>query len=357
MKAYPFLQPRFLAALEESGSTTAATGWQPCHQTVSDGDTRAFMPLYVKDHSYGEYVFDWAWADAYHRHGLAYYPKLVTAIPFTPATGPRVRFSGAGRRDAQVATLVDNTLELARREGASSWHLLFPDDDHLQLFERPDLLHRKGVQYHWHNRGYRSFDDFLATLNSRKRKMIRRERREVAGQRLTIERRTGDAIDTELWQAFALFYQRTYLKRSGSTGYLTPGFFTDFGPALADQCLMVAAWDSGRIIAAALYFFDDHTLFGRYWGCAREFDFLHFELCYYQGIEFAIEAGIHRFDAGAQGEHKIIRGFEPVVTHSLHWLAEPAFADAVARFLREESLHVDHHLERARELLPYRNPE
>ncbi|MCK9503382.1 MAG: GNAT family N-acetyltransferase [Porticoccaceae bacterium] len=355
MSSYPFLRPEFFAALEDSGSAVAATGWQPCHQTlVENGAPQAFMPLYVKQHSYGEYVFDWAWADAYQRNGLNYYPKLLTAIPFTPATGSRVRFGSGAKREALAAELIERTLDFAAETQASGWHLLFPDAEHLALFSDPRLMHRKGVQYHWFNRNYHSFDDFLGHFNSRKRKMVAKERRQVAEQQLVIERFTGAEITADLWRLFALFYQRTYLKRSGSRGYLTPEFFALVGATMPEHCLLITARQGDQVVAAAFYLFDDDTLFGRYWGCLKEFDFLHFELCYYQGIEFAIARKLKKFDAGAQGEHKILRGFEPVVTHSLHWLAEPAFAAAVARFLREEDRQIEHHVQQAATLLPYK---
>ncbi len=355
MRDYPFLRPEFLDALEASDSAVASTGWEPHHLTVGgEGTGTAFMPLYLKGHSMGEYVFDFGWADAYRRNGLAYYPKLLTAIPFTPASGPRVRFSSDADRTSLVGQLTDRVVELARENHLSSWHLLFPDEDQLALFRDQRLLHRRGVQYHWFNRGYDSFDDFLGALTSRKRKSLRKERRQVAEQALTTERLTGADLTQELLEEFWLFYQRTYLKRSGSTGYLTGAFFSLIGETLADQTLMTVARHEGRIVAAALYFFDDETLFGRYWGCLEEYDVLHFELCYYQGIEFAIERGLKKFDAGAQGEHKVIRGFEPVVTHSLHWIAEPAFEEAIARFLEQESRYIDQHVEQAREALPYK---
>ncbi len=356
MTDYPFLDPRFFAALERSGSTAASTGWAPCHQTIAGnrGDI-AFMPLYAKSHSMGEYVFDWSWADAYRRSGLPYYPKLLTAIPFTPASGPRVRLAvDAGDPAAICRQLVDNTLAHAKAINASSWHLLFPEDQQLAWFTDPRLLHRKGVQYHWFNREYPHFDDFLAQLNSRKRKMIRKERQQVAEQGFVVERLVGDQISPEHWRRFADFYQRTYLKRSGSTGYLTPSFFELLGELMGEQCLMVTASKGSDVVAAAFYLFDDRTLYGRYWGCQKEYDFLHFELCYYQGIEFAIGQGLTKFDAGAQGEHKIVRGFEPVITHSLHWIAQPEFRQAIARFLLQEEPYIQQHLEQAKAMLPFK---
>lgn len=354
MSDYPFLRPEFFSALEASGSAVASTGWEPCHQIVASSDEeQAFMPMYIKNHSYGEYVFDWFWADAYRRNGLPYYPKLLSAIPFTPASGPRVRLLPGINQQKIVATLIDSALNVAAETGASSWHLLFPDDEHLELFEDRRLMYRQGVQYHWFNRGYDSFDHFLAGFISRKRKMVRRERRQVAEQKFVIERLSGDQITRELWQLFAIFYQRTYLKRSGSRGYLTPDFFAHIGAAMGEQSLLVTARQGEQIVAAAFYLFDSKSLYGRYWGCIKEFDFLHFELCYYQGIEFAIERGLAKFDAGAQGEHKIVRGFEPVTTHSLHWVGEPAFATAIRRFLKEESVYIQSHVEQAMAMLPF----
>jgi uncharacterized protein len=356
MFRYPFLKPEFFAALEESGSTSSNTGWDPKHIVLErDGTEQAFLPLYEKSHSYGEYVFDWAWANAYHRNGIDYYPKLITAIPFTPATGPRVRFSGTADSQQLATRLIDEVIDLAGEVDASSWHLLFPDKNHLALFQDERLMLRSAVQYHWHNRDYDSFDQFLAEFNSRKRKMVKKERRGVSEQGFVIRRLTGEEITPEDWHIFALFYQRTYLKRSGSRGYLTPEFFSLLGKSMAEQCLMITAHQGDQPIAAAFYLFDDATLYGRYWGCLQEFDFLHFELCYYQGIEFAIERGLSRFDAGAQGEHKIVRGFEPVLTHSLHWIREPAYAAAIARFLKEEEPYIRQHMEQARAMLPFKS--
>jgi len=355
---YPFLRREFLDLLEDSGSVGPTSGWTPSHLAIVEGGAeQAFMPLYLKDHSWGEYVFDWAWADAWRRHGLPYYPKLLTAIPFTPATGPRIRFAPGADRPALSRRLVAKAIELARESGASGWHILFPDGDQLALLEAiddPRLLRRTGTQFHWFNRGYGDFDAFLAALASRKRKMIRRERRQVAEQGFAIEMLTGTDIGPDLWAFFHRVYHRTYLKRSGGAGYLSAEFFAGLGAAMGGQVAMAVARKGGRPVAAALYFRDDQTLYGRYWGCEGEYDFLHFELCYYRGIDFAIALGLEKFDAGAQGEHKILRGFTPVATHSLHWIAHPSFAEAVARFLREEEANVDRYREEAAELLPFK---
>jgi len=348
---YPFLSHEFLSALEETGCTTAATGWQPHHL---GGDGRPFMPLYVKTHSYGEYVFDWAWANAYHRNGLAYYPKLVTAIPFSPITGPRLR-PPAEQLDGKAAeALFAELRELAAATGTSGWHLLFPDAATRMLFRDLGLLERSGVQFHWFNRGYRDFDDFLAACNARKRKMVRRERRRIAEQGLRVEMREGAEIDARLWSFFFRLYQHTYLKRSGMEGYLSEAFFQRLGATLADRLAMAVAYVDSAPIAAALYLHDADNLYGRYWGCVREYESLHFELCYYQGIEFAIRRGLGRFDAGAQGEHKIPRGFEPVETWSLHWIRHPEFAIAIADFIARERAYNLEYLEEARTLLPFR---
>jgi uncharacterized protein len=348
---YPFLSPTFLEALEASGSASAATGWEARHLRLPAG---TFMPLYVKTHSYGEYVFDWAWAEAYHRNGLAYYPKLVSAIPFTPVTGPRLQgpqAPGCG------AALFERVRELAAATGASGWHLLFPDAGTRALFDGLGLLERSGVQFHWGNRGYRDFDDFLATFTARKRKMVRRERERVAAQGLRVEMVPGTALDAGLWDFFYRMYQSTYRKRSGTGGYLTRDFFVRIGAALREQIALAVAYDGSEPVAAALYLHDQERLYGRYWGSLRDYECLHFELCCYQGIEFAIRRGLRRFDAGAQGEHKIARGFEPVETWSLHWIRQPEFARAIADFLARERAHLQGYLAQARALLPYREPD
>ncbi len=352
---YPFLTSAFLEALEDSGSVGPGSGWLPCHLRLeSEGRLQATMPLYQKAHSWGEYVFDWSWAEAYGQHGLAYYPKLVTAIPFTPATGPRVQFSsGAGSR-VTCTELVDRVMDQAGEAGASSWHLLFPDSEQLALFDDPRLLHRHGSQFHWFNRNYGCFDDFLDTLSARKRKMIRRERRRVAAQGIATVMLQGQDISPDLWDFFYRLYQRTYLKRSGSGGYLTRSFFQLISRRLGDQVLMAVALTGKEPVACALFFRDDTRLYGRYWGCLQDLDCLHFELCYYRGIDYAIDSGLRCFDAGAQGEHKILRGFEPVLTHSLHWIAHPVFAEAIGDYLARERLQVRRYMEEARQLLPYR---
>jgi predicted N-acyltransferase len=365
--SYPFLRHEFLQALEDSGSACDTSGWYPVHlslqnsnqseehdpATSSDAKNAALMPLYVKTHSMGEYVFDHAWANAYHQNGLEYYPKLVTSVPFTPSTGPRVR-SAQPLNQEECTQLIDEVLAVAEETGSSSWHFLFPSTEHRRLFNDPRLLQRSGVQYHWHNRDYQHFDDFLASMNSRKRKMVRKERADVAAQGIRVSIELGADISPELWALFYQLYERTYAKRNGSRGYLTEQFFTQIARTMPDQIAMAVAWLDDQPIACALYFFDDETLYGRYWGSAGEFSYLHFELCYYTGIEFAISRGIKRYDAGAQGEHKIVRGFEPIETFSLHWIKHPGFRDAIACFLVEEKGGIAQHIEQATAMLPYK---
>ncbi len=345
---YPFTRHAFLLALEQSGCTTAATGWLPQHCIVRDDDERlqAVMPLYLKFHSYGEYVFDWSWADAWHQSGLAYYPKLLNAIPFTPATGPR----WASRERRFEAMLFSAVNDRMTRDQLSGFHSLFPADT---TDVTPHLQRRLGCQFHWFNRSFEHFEDFLETFNARKRKMIKRERRKVVDQKFTLETVSGDALTADDWQGFNRLYQRTYLKRSGHQGYLNAAFFQDLGEGMSQQVMMVKAYLAGEWIAAALYLFDADTLYGRYWGATEEFDGLHFECCYYRGIEYAIANRLQRFDSGAQGEHKIQRGFTPVITQSFHQLRDPRLADAVSGFLYEESKHIAQYCTHARTMLPF----
>ena len=352
---YPFLRHEFLAALESSGSTDADSGWQPCHLLLKrNRNPVAVLPLYLKSHSYGEYVFDWSWADAWRRHGLNYYPKLVTAIPFTPATGPRMGIAPGEDPHILIPVLVDAVQQFAGARQISSWHLLFPEPEMAERLGKAGLSTRLASQFHWFNRGYRSFDEFLAGFNSRKRKSLRRERRRVAEQGVELVRLEGPDITAEHWDCFYRFYQLTYAKRSGHGGYLSREFFHLIGRALPEHCLMILARQGGEAVAGALCFRDRDSLYGRYWGCEKELDCLHFEACYYQGIEYCIEKGLHCFDPGAQGEHKIQRGFEPTITRSCHWIANPDFAEAIEDFARRECSHIESYLEQAASYLPFR---
>lgn len=354
-QANPFLRYEFFQALEQSGCTITATGWQPCHLVFRvDGQIAGLAPAYLKTHSMGEYVFDWAWADAYQRHGLNYYPKLLIAIPFTPSQGPRLlldpllrnRFGDGGLRD-----LLDT---LITRLDAHSWHLLFPNAADQALLGHTDELHRIGCQFHWHNREYGNFEDFLWQLTSRKRKSIRRERRQVAEQGISFRRFHGRDIPDHVLTAFHVFYQATYLKR-GQRPYLNQSFFERVRTNLSEHLYLIIAVRDGEMIAGALFLRGEDTLYGRYWGCLDEYNHLHFETCYYQGIELAIELGLQRFDAGAQGEHKLVRGFEPVLTHSWHGVRHPGFREAIAAFVQDEAEQVEGYFQESLTLLPFRH--
>ncbi len=352
---YPFLRHEFLHGLETSGCTTAETGWQPCHLVLRQGDAiAALMPLYLKSHSYGEYVFDWSWSDAWRQRGLAYYPKLLTAIPFTPATGPRLCTASGADTALCTGAAIGAVEKLAGQQDVSSWHLLFPEEALSETLLDAGMHRRAATQFHWFNEDYDSFDDFLESFNSRKRKSLKKERRRVAEQGLALKTLVGDDIREEDWDRFHRFYQLTYAKRSGHGGYLTRDFFLDTAAGMGDQVVMVKASHDDATVAAALYFRSRDTLYGRYWGCEREFDFLHFEACYYQGIEYCIANKLQRFDPGAQGEHKIQRGFRPITTWSNHWIADPALSAAVGDFTRREEQHNRQYIASAAELLPFK---
>lgn len=354
---YPFLRHEFLLTLERSESVGAQSGWQPLHMLVERGggtpQLLACMPLYAKTNSMGEYVFDWAWADAYRRHGLDYYPKLLTAIPFTPCAGPRLCLAPGLELAELLPQLVAAVQALAGRMHASSWHLLFPEPPLRDALVAQGLMLRSGCQYQWFNRGYRDFEHFLDSFSSRKRKNLRKERAQVAAAGIGFEHVEGAQITAQQWQCFYRFYQSTYLVR-GRAPYLNEDFFVQLGQCLPGHLLLVLAHRDGQYIAGALFFKGGGTLYGRYWGCTEEFRFLHFETCYYQGIDYCINNGYARFDSGAQGEHKIQRGFQPVPTWSCHWIAHPDFAQAIGRFLEEEQTHVSEYAERAAEYLPFR---
>ncbi|MEP5765831.1 MAG: GNAT family N-acetyltransferase [Halieaceae bacterium] len=352
---YPFARHEFLLALEQSGSADAESGWQPCHATLyRENKLIALMPLYLKSHSYGEYVFDWSWADAWQRHGREYYPKLLTAIPFTPATGPRLCFAEGEDPVTCTRGLFAAVQQLTREQEISSWHVLFPSLEQAELLAQLGASTRLGSQFHWFNRDYTDFDDFLSDFNSRKRKSLKRERRLVSEQGISLQTLEGEAITRADWDRFYRFYQLTYAKRSGHGGYLNRAFFQELGENLSEHCVLVLAQQDGEAVAGSLCFRSGDTLYGRYWGCERELDCLHFEACYYQGIEYCIKHGLKRFDPGAQGEHKIQRGFTPIVTVSSHWIADEQFAHAIEDFTQRESQHIDAYIEQAADYLPFR---
>jgi predicted N-acyltransferase len=321
----------FLSALEDSGSVGPGTGWQPAPLVIEDGAGHLLgaLPAYVKSHSQGEYVFDHSWADAWHRAGGHYYPKLQIAAPFTPATGPRLLAD-----PAYAAPLLQAAELLCQRHGFSSAHATFVEPGQVPLFEAADWLARSDIQFHWLNRGYARFDDFLAALSSRKRKAIRKER-QAANEGVEIRALSGADIRPEHWDAFWLFYQDTGSRKWGHP-YLTRAAFDLFGERMRDEVLLLLAFADGMPIAGALNFVGAEAIYGRYWGCLVDKPFLHFELCYYRAIEAAIERGLARVEAGAQGGHKLARGYEPVQTRSMHYLADPGFRAAVADFLERE---------------------
>jgi uncharacterized protein len=350
----PFLSHAFLDALEASGSATARTGWLPQHLALEDegGGLIGVAPLYLKGHSYGEYVFDHGWADAYQRAGGEYYPKLQCAVPFTPVTGPRLLVrpdAGAAVADALISGMV----ELARRHKVSSLHVTFPTEGEWERFAAAGFLQRTGQQFHWENAGYAGFDDFLAALSSRKRKTIRKEREAALAGGIEIHTLTGGAIVKRHWDAFFRFYTSTSDRKWGSP-YLTREFFDLIGASMAESIVLVMAERNGRLIAGALNLRGGDTLYGRNWGCAGDFPFLHFEACYYRAIDFAIANRLKRVEAGAQGQHKIQRGYLPSPTYSAHWIRDPGFRRAVADFLARERRAVAHEMDALAELSPFR---
>ncbi|MEE2690004.1 MAG: GNAT family N-acetyltransferase [Pseudomonadota bacterium] len=346
----PFVAYDFLHALEASKSVGGESGWLPGHIALEQsGALTGVAPLYAKAHSQGEYVFDHHWADAYERAGGRYYPKFVAAVPFTPVPGPRLLAADSDNRAALAAAAV----EVARRTGASSVHANFLRVEDQDAFLLAGALPRTGVQYHWFNRGFGSFDDFLSTLASRKRKAIRRERREAVEAGLVIKRLQGDAIEERHWDAMWAFYQDTGSRKWGRP-YLTRSFFRLIGESMADRCLLIFAERNDAPVAGALNFIGGDALYGRYWGCTEDYPFLHFELCYHQAVEYAIAHGLSRVEAGAQGEHKIARGYEPVVTLSAHWIADPGFRTAIERYLESERAQTGTEIAALAAMTPFR---
>ena len=347
----PFVRHAFLEALEASGSVSERTGWQPLHLLVEDaGGLVAAIPLYLKGHSYGEYVFDHGWADAYRRAGGSYYPKLQAAVPFTPVPGPRLL---AASPEARVA-LIQGLQALVRQLDLSSLHVTFCTAAEAQELEAAGFLLRRGIQFHWENRGYASFEAWLDQLKSAKRKMVRKERAQVAAAGITVEAVHGDALEPRLLDEFFPFYLATVDKRWGNA-YLSRDFFRRLGRDLKRDVVLMVARHEGTMVGAALNLRDGDALYGRQWGCREEFRFLHFEACYYQAIEFAIRHGLQRVEAGAQGAHKLHRGYAPVWTWSAHLLPDPAFHTAVARFLASESRRQDTEFAELQTVLPYRD--
>ncbi|MDA7946267.1 MAG: GNAT family N-acetyltransferase [Hyphomicrobiaceae bacterium] len=351
----PFISHAFLAALEESRSASAETGWAPRHLVLDDGcgGMLACMPCYLKSHSQGEYVFDYGWADAFERAGGRYYPKLQAAVPFTPVTGRRLLVPDVAQAEERETYLLNAAATLLDRQGASSLHLTFLTQGEWERAGTLGLLRRTDQQFHWQNQGYGTFDDFLCALTSRKRKLIRRERRDACKDEIVIRHYTGSEITEAHWDAFFSFYLDTGSRKWGQP-YLNRAFFSLIGQTMADRILLIMCERNGQPIAGALNFIGDDTLYGRYWGCIEDHRFLHFEACYYQAIEFAIAHGLSCVEAGAQGPHKLARGYVPQTTYSAHLIADPSLRSAVARFLAQERRYVEMENEELTCHAPYR---
>ncbi len=353
----PFIRHEFLLALENHSCVGEKWGWHPRHLLVEkDGMLLGAMPLYLKDNSYGEFVFDWSWADAYQRAGLSYYPKVVSSSPYSPVTGPRLLVADGADR-AQVKRLLgEAALDYAKTEKLSSLHILFTDEEDTSVLESLQMMRRTGTQFHWFNRDYDNFDHYLSTFTASKRKKLKRERRRVIEQDIEIEVLDGHQATAEQWKTFTRFYLATFDKHWGYAT-LNEGFFRHLGKELPDNIVLVMAKHQGEYVAAALSLRSKDILYGRHWGCREEFHSLHFELCYYQGIDYCIAHGLSRFEPGAQGEHKVGRGFEPVPTWSAHWLANPQFADAVKNYLAHEHQAMQEYMDELKGHLPYKRDD
>ena len=359
--SHPFTRHAFLSALEDSGSATTETGWQPQHLIIKSptGDILGASPLYLKNHSYGEYVFDWGWADAFDRAGGNYYPKLQCSVPFTPVSGVRFLIpdtTGPEQTIALKQALGGAMVKLADRMDVSSIHVTFTSKEEWKLLTDVGFLQRIGQQFHWYNNDYKTFDDFLGELTSRKRKQIRKERRAVLDKNLTIKVLSGAEIEEHHWDAFYKFYLSTIDKKWGSS-YLTRSFFTLLGERMSGQVVLIVVEDAGHLVAGALNFKSDDTLYGRNWGCLANYKFLHFEACYYKAIDYAIEHGLKRVEAGAQGPHKIQRGYLPSYTYSAHWINHPGLKGAIEDFLTQERLGIEFEMRDFEQHSPFKNTE
>jgi predicted N-acyltransferase len=351
----PFTDHAFLYALEQSQCVNHNTGWQPHHLAIYDRDILvALAPGYIKSHSYGEYVFDWAWAEAYEQHNLDYYPKWLCGIPFSPIEGQRIAIKH-DHPQLVYQYLSEHLTKHCTEQGWSGWHVNFCQQEQAKQLQAHKTMLRTGVQFQWVNKNFTCFDSFLATFNARKRKLVKKERAKIAAQGITIEWLQHEQITPAIMQCFFEFYQRTYLKKSGNLGYLNLAFFMLLQALMADKLLIMFAKKEDRIIAATLSLKSEHTLYGRYWGANEEVDSLHFELCYYQGIEYCIKHKLRCFHSGAQGEHKIARGFEPVYTYSAHCIINTDFGHAINDFLQREQQHIEIYKQQCHGLLPFKN--
>ena len=354
---YPFLRHEFLLAAERSGAVSPDAGWHPRHLALFDdaNKLRAALPLYQKDHSWGEFVFDWAWARAYEQAGLEYYPKLVSAVPFTPA--PSRRLLTADPDDTEAASiLVNAAIKLAAETDCSSLHILFPKEQELPLLREAGMRIRKDCQFHWHNDNYKNFDEFLSTFSSAKRKKTRRDRRRVAEAGIQFVRLKGSELDVDVWSIVYRLISMTFMRR-GSLPYFSLEFFVEISRSLADNLLVVLAQRDDEPIAAAVFFESDDVLYGRYWGSDGHYDALHFETCYYQGIDYCIDTGKQLFEPGTQGEHKVSRGFVPESVWSAHWLKQPEFFSAIGNYLDEERQHVERYMQAVGSHSPYKTKD
>ena len=351
----PFVQHAFLNALEISGSVTPETGWLAQHVLVKDeeGNPTACAPLYLKNHSYGEYIFDWGWADAFQRAGGAYYPKLQAAIPFTPATGPRLLVK-KGASDEYFEILVSAMLKIAKQHGVSSLHFTFLTKEEWKRLGNLNFMQRTSSQFHWENKNYRDFDDFLDSLVSRKRKSIKKERRRVYEEGIELFCLTGDELSEEKWDIFYGYYTDT-IDRKWGRSYLTRDFFSILGETMSNLAMLVLAEHNNTPVAGALNFLGSETIFGRNWGCSQDFKFLHFEACYYQAIEYAINNKLKWVEAGAQGPHKIQRGYLPREVYSAHWIKDNSLSAAIEGFLERERKEVDHQISELMKYSPFRS--
>ena len=355
---YPFLKYEFLKLLELTGSTGISSGWVPMHLTLEHKNKLiAGMPLYLKNNSQGEFVFDHSWANAFYHHGIDYYPKLVSSIPYTPATGPRVIVSENYNKRDVLPIIIDGIKSISESNNISSWHILFPELNEIDHYQKNDLSIRKNAQFVWFNEDYKSFDDFLESFRARHRKNVKKERKKLSSQNLEVRHFTGADLDDELMNNFYNFYLSTNLKRSGHEGYLSKEFFLNAPQFIADNIVLMMANEktTKHVVGGSLFFKDKENLYGRYWGCNEEFDCLHFECCYYHGIDFCIENNIKRFDPGVQGEHKIKRGFEPTFTFSSHWIENYDFSLAIKDFLLREDKYIKDYHQDASTLLPFKD--
>ena len=354
----PFMRHEFLNGLETCGCVSSKKGWDASHIAIYDTPNKqtliAAMPCYIKHHSYGEYIFDWSWADAYHRHGQQYYPKLSNAIPFTPATGERWLCHNSHDTEKLSNLLIEHALKLVKKHNLSSFHSLFVNSQQFRLLGKHELLQRHSSQFHWVNKNYQSFDDFLSLMSSKKRKNIKRERRRVVESEITYRWLSGEQLDSQASQTMYQFYSRT-IEYYGAQSYLNKSFFDYLTAKFNEQTLFLFAYHEEQIIAGGLYFKSNDTLYGRYWGALANFHSVHFETCYYQAIEWCINNGYSKFEAGAQGEHKLARGLEPTTTYSAHWINHPDFHHPIADFIKHEQDHIENYEQTMQSHSPFKH--